>query len=388
MKTQIDVGTLQLETHQGLAGLEAIASEWRALAGLCARPTFCHYPEWYECYLRCLAPNPDDVFFCLLRREGRAIAVAPLERRCTHTAGIARHSLLLPQDAIHMPMADFTIVRSENMTEVTHAILTGCARLPDLRWDCLHLARVPESSCCAAASQALRDYPCVQRPLGFGDRVALAPFEQMQQSLSKSSRKHLALSRNRLARAGNVRFRTVSDAASLESAMDELIEVESSGWKGRQGTAIKCHPRLCAYYRMLAARFGAHGQCDIHTLYVNDRPAAVELALRSEDLIAFLKCGYDETFAALSPGNSLDAYAMQYYFENTPVRVVDMLSGYAYLNMWNPTQQAVFSLSVFNRSWSGFLASRATHSWYAWQTFHGRTTRRAMRMLQRLGIKN
>ena len=388
MIASLDPGMLQIETHRGLTGLAAIADEWRALAEQCARPTICHYPEWYECYLSCLAPDPESVFFCLLRRDGRPVAIAPLERQVTRTAGIRRRSLLLPQDEMNVPMADFTIARTEDMGGVAQAILAGSARLPELHWDRVHLARVAESSCCVAAVRALQGYPRVRRAVGGGDRVALGPFDQMLRELPKSARKHLNLARNRLARAGNARFRTVSDPAALAGAIDELIEVESAGWKGRAGTAIKCSPRLCAFYRMLVARFGARGLCDIHTLYVGDRPAAAELALRSGDLAAFLKCGYDEAFAALSPDNTLDAYAMQYYYERTPVRIVDMLSDYEYLRMWNPTRQSVYSLSVFEQTWMGSLARHATRGLHALQEFHGASMRKGHRALRRLGIGN
>ena len=385
MSAHVDPGALQLEVYQGLAGLEVISDEWRKLAGQCARLTFCHYPEWYECYLRCLAPDPNNVFFCLLRRNGLPVVVAPLERRFMRTAGFARRCLFLPQDAVNMPIADFTIAQTENMDNVAHAILTGSASLPELQWDRVHLARVPDVSCCADAVRTLRGYPLVQQSLGYGDRVALEPFDQMLQKLPKSARKSLTLARNRLARAGNVRFCTVSDETALAKAMDEFIDVEASGWKGRKGTAIKCNPRLCAYYRMLAARFGARGQCDIHTLYVNNRPAAAELALRAGHVSTFLKCGYDETFAALSPGNSLDAYAIQYYYENTAVRVVDLLSDYAYLRMWNPSRHPVYNLSVFNRSWTGVLNSHAARGWHALQSLHGAVLSKEKRLLRRLG---
>jgi len=88
----------------------------------------------------------------------------------------------------------------------------------------------------------------------------------------------------------------------------------------------------------------------------------------------------------LSPGNLLDAYVMQYYFENTSVRVVDMLSDYAYLRMWKPTRHAVFNLSVFKRSLSGFLDSHGTRGLYALQDIHGATTHKAINMLRRLDL--
>lgn len=383
MAERSESAPLQFEVYRGLPGLEAIATEWRALAEHCARPAFSHYPEWYECYLRCLAPDPECVFFCLLRRAGMPVAVAPLELRVTHAAGIARRSLMLPQDVVNMPVADFTIAQTEDPGAVAQAILDGSARRPELRWDRVHLVRVPERSCCAEAVQSLQGYPCVHRAMGYGDHVALAPFDQMLGGLSRSTRKHLNLSRNRLARAGAVAFHTARDVSELAGAVEAFIEVESLGWKGRTGTAIKCSPKMCDFYRTVVARFGACGQCDIHALYVNNRPAAMELALRTDWQASLLKCGYDEAFAALSPGNALDAYVMQYYYERTPVRTVDLLTDFGYLRMWNPVRQPVAGVSVFGRNLSGVLAGHLTRGLYALQDVHEATTRRGLRSLQR-----
>ena len=373
----------QCQAYQGLAGLAEISDAWRTLAGQSAQPSFYHYPEWYECYLQFLAPFPDNIFFCVLRRAGQIVAVAPLERRVTLIAGIRCRSLLFPQDLMHVAAGDFTTARTEHPGEVAQAILEGCASLPELRWDRVCLDLVPENTCCATGFQALHDRCQVRRFIRYRNHLTLQPFDQMLQGLSKTTRSRLRNAQNRLTRAGEVRFQTFHSETELTTAVDAFMDVEASGWKGQQGTAIKCNPPLCAFYRRLAARFGVRKQCDIHALCVNNRPVAALFVLHAGEMATFLKVGYDENYAALSPGNSVFAYAMQYYYENTAIRSVDFISDYPYLNMWHPTRQRVISMAVFDRGLTGSLAHHFTVGTHALKKVYAATVQHGMKKVGR-----
>jgi len=369
MTESTNVGAFQCQAYQGLPGLAQISDVWRMLAGQCDQPSFFHYPEWYECYLNCLAPNPDSVFFCVLHRAGELVAVAPLERRDTQIG----RSLVFPQDIMHVAAGDITAARTENPGEVAGALLEGCASLPELRWDRVCLDLVPESSYCATAFQALHDRRQVRRFMRYSNRVVLQPFDQMLRGFSESTRKRLRQTKRHLDRAGEVRFQTTCGVPDLASTVEIFMDVEASGWKGEAGTAIKCCPQLRAFYRMLATRFGGRGQCDIHSLFVNDQPVAALFVLHAGEIAQFLKIGYDEGYASLSPGNTIDAYAMQYYYEKTSVRIVDFMSDYAYLRMWNPARYRIVSVAVFDRGWTGRLAYHATIGTHAIQKVYGAT---------------
>ncbi len=91
------------------------------------------------------------------------------------------------------------------------------------------------------------------------------------------------------------------------AALDHLLAIEASGWKGAEGTALAKAPETLAFARAAFNPDNARPAVRFSVLSLQDRPIAVSAHFVTQGLAANLKCAYDESFAACSPGVLLDA---------------------------------------------------------------------------------
>ena len=92
-----------------------------------------------------------------------------------------------------------------------------------------------------------------------------------------------------------------AEAAVLQS----IYEVERSGWKGREGSAIACHPELRQFYDEVARQAARHGYLSLYSLELNGRPVAVHFGLTHRGRYFLPKPAYDESYGRFAPGQLL-----------------------------------------------------------------------------------
>lgn len=109
----------------------------------------------------------------------------------------------------------------------------------------------------------------------------------------------------RLAELGARGVRVAETPDAVARALEHFLALEERGWKGRQGTAFLCQPRLVTFVRTMMRHFAAEGRAAVHLLELGGRPIAIGLVLRQGERAYFWKTAYDERLAALSPGVQL-----------------------------------------------------------------------------------
>jgi hypothetical protein len=88
----------------------------------------------------------------------------------------------------------------------------------------------------------------------------------------------------------------------LRPLWGEVLRVEAAGWKGRSGTALRHHEALGAFFGAYAHRSVERKELRIGLLEIGGVAAAAVVAVETGDRLWLLKIGYDERFAAASPG--------------------------------------------------------------------------------------
>jgi len=131
------------------------------------------------------------------------------------------------------------------------------------------------------------------------------------------SRKRSELRRRgrRLAEAGTLVYEVTEGHDDLGLLLDEALEVEASGWKGREGTAIAEDPRLVGFYREMATWAQRHGWLRLAFLRFDGRAVAFDLCLEAGGHHYLLKTGFRPDFGRFSPGMLLRAHMIQRAFE-------------------------------------------------------------------------
>lgn len=97
----------------------------------------------------------------------------------------------------------------------------------------------------------------------------------------------------------------VSDRQNLPAALGRYGILESSGWKGKAGTAIHPENRQGRFYAEVLDGFSAFNGARVYELYLGDHLAASRLCVCRGGMLVALKTTYDEELAHLAPGRLL-----------------------------------------------------------------------------------
>jgi CelD/BcsL family acetyltransferase involved in cellulose biosynthesis len=91
-------------------------------------------------------------------------------------------------------------------------------------------------------------------------------------------------------------------ATGLDDDLRLAFELEGSGWKTENGTAIVSRPETLRFYEDLARWAARRGLLRLFFLRVDGRPIAVEIVLVAGRRSFDLKGGYDPEFRKYAPG--------------------------------------------------------------------------------------
>lgn len=152
-------------------------------------------------------------------------------------------------------------------------------------------------------------------------------WRQRPANLIKNVRRY----QNRLTRlAARTRFLRIADYPSMADAVRRYGHLESTGWKGEQGTAVSTDNVQGRFYTDILESFAATGQASIYEYWIDDQLAASRLVVENPHMLLILKTAYNESLAAFAPGRLLlfevirDAFArlprgsIEFYTNATP----------------------------------------------------------------------
>lgn len=275
---------LRIETH---AAIEPLADEWDELADSVHASPF-RRPGWFAAWWCAFGAGELRVYG--IRRHDRLVAAVPLIRRAK---GLASPT--------NLQTPEFGMVAADRAAADALAAAV--------------LADEPRRLCLAPLDRAGTDFESFRaaaEAAGYLQHVRTlqrSPFVALtgdwctyEQSLHKHLRDNRRRRLRRLGELGEVTF----DARVPEGQLDELLaegfEVEPSGWKREQGTAIVSRPETLAFWTEVARWAHERGWLRLHFLRVAGRPVAFELTIVADGRAWDLKGGYDPEFRRHGPG--------------------------------------------------------------------------------------
>jgi CelD/BcsL family acetyltransferase involved in cellulose biosynthesis len=177
-----------------------------------------------------------------------------------------------------------------------------------------------------------------------------------ERQLSRSRRKALRRNHRRLEREGRVDVEIVDGSESLELRLAEAYAIESSGWKGDNGTAIVSHPSTRRFYGDVA-RWGAERDfLRLAFLRLDGCAIAFDYALQHEGVWYSLKAGYDDGFRPFGPGALLLREELAQAFSAGLTRFDLLGDEDAFKLSWTYSSTQRMRLRAFTSTMSGRLA--------------------------------
>ncbi len=336
---------VQVDTIRTLDALETITDEWNALADRAQSPLLRH--EWFARCARAFAAD-GDLRVITIRRSHQLAAAAPLTLR--RSFGVARLELL-GMAALNEPCG-FLALDEQALASLVEAVVR--LRTP------LLLQRLDEDSQVPALLDRTRPWSSVliSRPsAGCLFVPVTASWTDYHKTLSSRITGNLRRVKARSQSLGGTSITVLTpDEQVVKALLAELVRVESSGWKGRRGSALAHNAPLRAFFEHYSVQAAREGILRVALLRFGETVAAAELAVVAYQRWWQLKIGYAEEFAKHYPGLQLIEGTLRYAFDHALDSFEFLGSPASWEANWRPESRRHRTAVVYPASVSGLHA--------------------------------
>ncbi|MGH8160918.1 MAG: GNAT family N-acetyltransferase [Gammaproteobacteria bacterium] len=300
------------------------------------------YPGWLRAWWHAFGNGGLEIH--AVRDGGRLVAVAPMIRSCGSLAA-ARN--------VHTPGFEILAENGRYTAEVLGALLASRPRrlsLPDLD-------SRSGTVCTVRRLAHATGYRVLSRPVRRSPYLDIAQsWAEYQSSRSRNLRASLRRARKRALAKGWLTVDIVTGGENLDALLHEAYRIEASGWKGSRGSAIRCNPHTRRFYTELAHWAAEEGFLRLALLRLNDHAIAMSYVLQAHGVAHFLKAGYDQAFACLSPSHLLAHAVFRRCFEAGLSRIEFHGDAEPYKLRWMYSTNQQVRLEAFAPSTSGCLS--------------------------------
>lgn len=128
-------------------------------------------------------------------------------------------------------------------------------------------------------------------------------FDEYWAGRGKNLRNNLKKQRRALAEDGiETRLEILREPTQMAGAIADYGRLESTGWKGSEGSAVAADNQQGRFYCTLLEAFAVRGAASVYRYWIGNQVAAMDLCVEGGGCIVVLKTAYDETLSKqLSP---------------------------------------------------------------------------------------
>lgn len=182
---------------------------------------------------------------------------------------------------------------------------------------------------------------------------------QRPRKLIQNMRRYI---RRQQTEAGPERLVIVGDATAIPAAVARYGELECSGWKGRQGTAVSPDNPQGRFYAEVMGGFAARGEALVYELWLGDDLVASRMLLLRGGMAVMLKTSFHEQFERFAPGRVLLLRTLEDLFKRLPGGVVEFYTdAEADLLAWSTSQRWINHVSLYRHRGLPALYGLARH---------------------------
>ena len=347
---------LSVQVQTGGADLvRQLEPHWRSLCDESASEVF-YRPEWVLAWLSAFAHSPSLTIISVWDGP-RLRALLPLLRNRIWIAGLPAACLTLPGN-VHCARIGFPVCAHEEGEQALRALWQALKNLSG--WTVLDVSHALEGDALDRLAARAREekFPVARKRtsqtlyLSIGDSGSKDQPPWMSQTRPKF-RSHLRRSRRQLEEQGTleVKHYATADAAALS----RFFDLEASGWKGAEGTAIQCDAHTLDFYNSVATAAADQRYLSLDFLELSGKPIAAHFAFNFRGRYLLAKAAYDESFRRFGPGQLL----VHSVLSQTPQRGLhefDFVGPATWdESRWASARRTSYRLFIFRRSWYGRL---------------------------------
>lgn len=179
-------------------------------------------------------------------------------------------------------------------------------------------------------------------------------FDSYWKSCSKQLQQNMRTQRSRLTREGIVpSFEVLTQAERVVEVVEDFGRLESAGWKGAEGTAVRADNEQGRFYRAMLEDFCRAGRARMYRYRFGNQVVAVDLCIESEKTQVLLKTTYDESIKGLSPSSLMRQEAYRELFDENRIRRIEFYGRVMeWTTRWTPHSREIYHVNFY--AW-GFL---------------------------------
>jgi len=289
----------------GLEVFDRLGDEWREMLDRVETDSPYWRPEWIQAALRAYAPKAKTLVITV-REEGRLCAVLPLVEERGKFAGLPARKLRAPLTTMGVGVDISCAAQGKERDDAIEAV--WAALRAKKGWDVLELPSVIENAAVEGLiSLAQKNgYPAggwavpliafFSIPTGTDAIKDLEKYPRHPKLRSKVRQRE-----SKLAALGTVRLRRTEKNGTED--LQHFYDMEASGWKGKEKSAIVCDPRGRQFFDEVVREAEKRGQLCLYTLTLDDKPIASHIGFTYRGRYWAAKSTYDENYRDYAPGH-------------------------------------------------------------------------------------
>lgn len=217
--------------------------------------TYAWISSWLENYLK-----PNEQFRCFLAyRAAKLVGALPVVVRPHRLLGSASPILHALENSQGFCSVDCLV--GPEFSTATHAALLSAVREASPNFVIIRFAKIDSRS---HTIEVIKRTQCHFKSLHVRSDAGsyltiVGSFDAYRAGLGANFRGNLRKANNKLQKLEKVQFLFLGSQQVEDSHIDELIEVEGSGWKGRSGSAIGSNRATQQFYRAFMYRLREAG---------------------------------------------------------------------------------------------------------------------------------
>jgi CelD/BcsL family acetyltransferase involved in cellulose biosynthesis len=151
-----------------------------------------------------------------------------------------------------------------------------------------------------------------------GDRSAY-----VEHALGPSQFRELRRTARQLSELGALLFTTATEPDAVAAAVEDFLALEATGWKGEAGAAAAHGGDVRGFVKAAVTALAVERKVAINRVFLDGRPIAAAITLRSGDTAWLWKVASDQALARYSPGVMLAASLTEELVEDASVERAD-----------------------------------------------------------------
>lgn len=163
----------------------------------------------------------------------------------------------------------------------------------------------------------------------------------------------MARQRRKLQREGKQLALVVErDPTRVEECIREYGRLESTGWKGQEGTAVAADNAQGLFYQEILEAFCRKGEGVIYRLILDGKTVACELCIERGNRLIDLKTAYDESVKGYSLGSMLEEEMLKSYYLDGRLKEVEFYGRVTdWTRKWTDEIRPIYHYNVYRYAW-------------------------------------